>query len=161
MRFDYKRSELIGLLPQSPPFLFLDSASIDGDRAEASYRITGQEAVGHFADNPVFPAALMIEALGQLACTWLLSRLELDRGIDARTHMQLFFVGVERVKCRRVCRPGDVLDLFIESEKVREPLAYFRGGIRAGNQKTASCEALTLSFAESREFASVGEPETK
>lgn len=146
IQFSHTRNDLIALLPQSPPFLFLDSAVIEEGRADGSYCITGQEAVGHFAGNPVFPAALMLEALGQLACAWLLGHLEKERGLEARRRIQLFFVGVERVKCRRVCIPGDVLSLTIEPEKVREPLAYFRGNITVGTQKTASCATLALSF---------------
>jgi 3-hydroxyacyl-[acyl-carrier-protein] dehydratase len=148
IQFNHDRNDLVDLLPQSPPFLFLDSAVIEEDRAEGFYCITGLEAIGHFAGNPVFPAALMLEALGQLACAWLLGHLERERGLAARRRTQLFFVGVERVKCRRVCVPGDVLTLTIEPEKVREPLAYFRGNITVGTQKTASCTALALSFRE-------------
>jgi 3-hydroxymyristoyl/3-hydroxydecanoyl-(acyl carrier protein) dehydratase len=146
MRSRYQRAELIDLLPQKPPFLFLESVMVEGDQAEATYRVTGEEAVGHFADRPVFPASLMIEALGQLACAWLLTRIEAERGLEARRRTQLLFVGVERIKCRRVCTPGDVLSLRIEREKVREPLAYFRGRIEVDGEKTASCEALSLSF---------------
>lgn len=146
MQFRYDRAELTRLLPQKPPFLFLDSASIDDDLAGATYRITGEEAVGHFAGNPVFPASLMIEALGQLACAWLLSKIEEDRGLEARQRVQLFFVGVERIKCRRVCTPGDLLELAMKPVKMREPLAYFSGTIRVGTQKTASCDSLALSF---------------
>lgn len=137
MRISYGRDELVGLLPQNPPFLFLDSAAVDGERAQGSYRITGREAVGHFVNNPVFPASLMIEALGQLACVWLYSTRKVE---------QVFFVGLERVKCRRICTSGDALELTVECVKVREPLAYFRGLILVGNEKTAACESLTLSF---------------
>lgn len=146
MQFHYHRDDLVALLPQSPPFLFLDSVAIDSQRAEGAYRITGAEAVGHFAENPVFPASLMIEALGQLACAWLLSHLETERGLEIRRRTEMFFVGLEQVKCRRVCVPGETLHLVIEPEKIREPLAYFRGSITVGGEKTASCASLALSF---------------
>lgn len=148
MQARYARNDLIDLLPQNPPFLFLDSASADLNRAEATYRITGDEAPGHFVGNPVFPAALMIEALGQLACVWLLAHVEREHGAEARKRTRLFFAGLERVRARRICTPGDVLSLVVEIEKLRVPLAYFRGTIQVGDERTASCESLMLSFGE-------------
>lgn len=146
MQCSYDRLSLTGFLPQKPPFLFLDSASWRGEHAEGAYTITGEEAIGHFAGNPVFPASLMMEALGQLACVWLLSAIEAEQGPEIRERLRLFFVGAERIKCRRICVPGDLLEMVIEPTKVRQPLAYFFGRIQVGNQKVASCEALTLSF---------------
>jgi 3-hydroxymyristoyl/3-hydroxydecanoyl-(acyl carrier protein) dehydratase len=150
MQIHYNRDELIRLLPQQPPFLFLDTVELDGEEARAEYRVTGLEAVGHFAGNPVFPASLMMEALGQLACAWLLTRIGVERGDEARIRMRLLFVGVERIKIRRICTPGDVLLLTTRVEKMREPLAYFSGRILAGTEKTAVCESLALSFGEPR-----------
>lgn len=138
-RIDYERERLAALLPQNPPFLFLDTAFVEEDRAGGSYRISGEEARGHFAENPVFPASLMIEALGQLACVWLLSSFP---------GKQVYFVGLERVRSRRICRPGEVLRMTIQSRKVRAPLAYFDGKIAVGEEVAASCESLTLAFPE-------------
>ncbi len=136
-RIDYDREDLIALLPQKPPFLFLDSACVEGERACGGYRITGEEARGHFAGNPVFPASLMIEALGQLACVWVLSNFE---------GRQVFFAGLERVKSRRICRPGEVLKLTVRLRKARDPLAYFEGRVAVEEELAASCESLTLAF---------------
>jgi 3-hydroxymyristoyl/3-hydroxydecanoyl-(acyl carrier protein) dehydratase len=146
MRFRYDRAGLIDLLPQRPPFLFLDSVAIDGNTAVADYRITGDEAKGHFAGHPVFPASLMIEGLGQLACAWLLAYVESERGPEAQRQTRLLFAGIDRIKCRRICVPGEVLTMRVENVKVREPLAYFNGRVAVADEKTASCELLTLSF---------------
>ena len=61
-------------MPHREPFLFLESVQISGDETTGSYRISGNEYFlqGHFKENPVFPASIMIEALGQLCVFFLL-----------------------------------------------------------------------------------------
>jgi len=62
-------------LPQQPPFLFLDSAEVDGDVIRAQYTIKGDEYFleGHFKGDPIFPASLVFEGMGQ-AATLLIRR---------------------------------------------------------------------------------------
>src|SRR4051812_35030973 len=62
------------VMPIQPPFLFLNEASVSSTAANGKYKITGQEFFlqGHFKDNPVMPASIMLEALGQLAVLYLL-----------------------------------------------------------------------------------------
>ena len=66
--------EIAATVPFRRPFLFLDEAVLRDGVAEGSYRIDGGEAFleGHFKDNPIFPASIMIEALGQLAVLYLI-----------------------------------------------------------------------------------------
>ena len=56
------------------PFFFLEEVTIDGDEARGRYKITGNEYFleGHFKEQPVFPASIMIEALGQMCVFYLL-----------------------------------------------------------------------------------------
>src|SRR3954464_11775374 len=52
------------VMPVQPPFLFLNEASVSSTAANGKYKITGQEFFlqGHFKDNPVMPASIMLEA---------------------------------------------------------------------------------------------------
>ena len=70
----YRIEEIASLMPHREPFLFLESVKIDGEEATGTYKISGNEYFleGHFKENPVFPASIMIEALGQL-CVFFLS----------------------------------------------------------------------------------------
>ena len=60
----YRIEEIASLMPHREPFLFLESVKIDGDEATGTYGISGNEYFldGHFKENPVFPASIMIEA---------------------------------------------------------------------------------------------------
>jgi len=133
-------------LPHQPPFLFLQEARINGAFAEGSYYINGDEVFleGHFKDNPVFPASLMIEALGQLAVLFMLKSDNKEFAeVDAQ---HVMFVSCDGVRCHRICRPRDTLQLKVELKKVHLPLAQFEGTIMCNGVKVAKAEEISLSF---------------
>lgn len=143
----YRIEEIASLMPHREPFLFLESVSINEDKATSVYKISGNEYFleGHFKENPVFPASIMIEALGQL-CVFYLLKAEhpsLSEKVDPNT---IFFTSCDGVKCRRICKPGDTLEMQIKVNRVRHPLASFQGEITVENQKTATAEEIKLAF---------------
>jgi 3-hydroxyacyl-[acyl-carrier-protein] dehydratase len=146
--------QIASIMPIQPPFLFLGEASVSAHGANAKYKISGQEFFlqGHFKDNPVLPASIMLEALGQLAVLFLLegSVGEAGKVVDPRA---IFFTSCEGVRCHRVCRPGEVLTLSIKPKRLKLPLATFEGNIRVGQEKAAIAEEITLTFAFAEEMA--------
>ena len=76
----------------------------------------------------------MIEALGQLCVFYLLKgeHASLSEKVDPNT---IFFTSCDGVKCRRICKPGDVLQMQIKVNRVRHPLASFQGEITVEGQK--------------------------
>ncbi|MEZ5277515.1 MAG: phosphopantetheine-binding protein [Opitutaceae bacterium] len=139
--------ELVGIMPQQPPFLFLQEATMASGWVSAKYRIAGDEGflAGHFPENPVFPASILLESLGQLAVLFLLEgkSSQIKRKVSSGS---IYFTGCEGVRCHRVCRPGDVLKLSIKPKRIRHPLATFEGSIRVGQEKAAFAEEITLTF---------------
>jgi 3-hydroxyacyl-[acyl-carrier-protein] dehydratase len=135
------------VMPIQPPFLFLNEASVSSTAANGKYKITGQEFFlqGHFKDNPVMPASIMLEALGQLAVLYLLEGAPTEAGkvISPQT---IFFTGCEGVRAHRICRPGDILSLSIKPKRMKMPLATFEGAIRVGQEKAVIVEEITLTF---------------
>lgn len=140
--------QIVSVMPIQAPFLFLNEATLTGGGAQGKYKITGQEFFlqGHFKDNPVMPASLMLEALGQLAVLYLLERASPEEGkiVD---QTKIFFTSCEGVRCHRICRPGDLLSLSIKPKRTKMPLATFEGSIRVGQDKAAMAEEITLTFA--------------
>jgi len=151
--------QIAAIMPVQPPFLFLNEASVSSNGANGKYKITGQEFFlqGHFKDNPVMPASIMLEALGQLAVLFLLegATTEADKVISPTT---IFFTGCEGVRAHRVCRPGDILTLSIKPKRMKMPLATFEGSIRVGQEKAAIAEEITLTFAFAEEVAKPVQP---
>jgi hypothetical protein len=87
----------------------------------------------------------MIEALGQLCVFYLLKgdHPSLTEKVDPNT---IFFTSCDGVKCRRICKPGDILEMQIKVNRVRHPLASFQGDITVEGQKTATAEEVKLAF---------------
>jgi 3-hydroxyacyl-[acyl-carrier-protein] dehydratase len=135
------------IMPVQPPFLFISEASVSSTGANGKYRISGQEFFlqGHFKDNPVMPASIMLEALGQLAVLYLLEGLPTEPGKVVSSSM-IYFTGCEGVRAHRVCRPGDILALSIKPKRMKMPLATFEGTIRVGQEKAVIAEEITLTF---------------
>ena len=139
--------EIAAILPQQDPFLFLETASIGQGEATGTYIIKGTESFlqGHFKDRPVFPASIMIEALGQLAVFYLLAANDdrLQQDVDANS---IYFASCDGVRCHRVCKPGDILTLQIRPRNIRHPLGLFHGNISVDGEKTAVAEEIKLAF---------------
>ena len=107
--------ELVALLPHQPPFLFVDAVDAfqPGASITARYRVTGDEAFlrGHFPGNPVLPGVIQLEALAQAGAIAVLA--------DQRYGGKLpLFGGVEKVRWRRIVRPGEELVMTVELERL-------------------------------------------
>ncbi len=143
----YAVEAILAVMPIQPPFLFLNEATLTPAQATATYRITGEEffLAGHFKGNPVMPASLMLEALGQLGVFHLLSGLVAEPGkrVDPAS---IFFASTDGVRCSRVCRPGDVLSLTLKPKRIKAPLVTFEGSIRVDKDKAVTAEEITLTF---------------
>lgn len=143
----WDRTTIENTLPHRHPFLFLDTASLFTDAAEGTYAITGKEFFlpGHFKDEPVFPASLMLEGLGQLGALFLLTtqHAELAYPVDNR---RVLFVSSERISCHNIARPGQTLAYSIQLSKLRPPFIKFHGKITIEGKKIASIEDMTLAF---------------
>jgi 3-hydroxyacyl-[acyl-carrier-protein] dehydratase len=147
----YDGEAVRAVMPIGEPFLFLDQAAVSTVGARGTYTITGEEFFlrGHFKGNPVMPASVMLEALGQLGVFWLLTGLGAEalggegRRVDPGT---IFFASCDGVRCHRVCKPGDVLELSVKPRRVKAPLAVLEGVIRVAGQKAVVAEEITLTF---------------
>ncbi len=123
-------AELIALLAHRPPFRFIDSveAFVPGVSITAQYRVTGQEEclTGHFPDNPIFPGVLQLEALAQAGGIAVLS----DERYAGRLPL---FGGAEKVRWRRIVRPGDELTLEVKLEQLSAKGGWGQGTVRVGD----------------------------
>jgi acyl carrier protein len=117
--------EVAAIMPHQAPFLFLQEARINGSQAEGTYYISGDEPFldGHFKGNPVFPASLMLEALGQLAVLLMLKSEKLD--IEGKVNPEsIYFVSCDGVRCHKVCK---------RPVRGRHPLSRIQGRQGGGN----------------------------
>ena len=145
----YTRDQIALVLPQQPPFMFLDDAALNGDTLKASYTVKGSEFFleGHFKDKPIFPASIVFEAMGQAACLWVLEKAPALLGKEIKsTHV--FFASLDGAHFYRKTRPGEKLEFEQKLVKLREPLAVFEGTVTSQGQCVAKVERLVLAFGD-------------
>ncbi len=139
------RNDILESIPQGEPFVFIDRAEVFENSVKGSYTITGNECfmAGHFPGRPIFPASIMVEALGQLAIVYLSKTFAMNK-LDLET---IFFIKSDDVRCQRKCLPGEQLDLCLEIKVIREPLVTFKGHISVGDELAVKVSSIMLSFA--------------
>jgi 3-hydroxyacyl-[acyl-carrier-protein] dehydratase len=145
----YDRDHICLVLPQQPPFLFLDRAEIQGDHVRGIYLFRGDEFFfpGHFRNHPIVPASIVYEALGQAACLWLLEEAPKRLGLTVPP-ANILFVGMNEARFSRRAQPGDEISLDVEMTRMRAPLAIFNGRVSIAGQLLARVEGLTLAFGD-------------
>jgi 3-hydroxyacyl-[acyl-carrier-protein] dehydratase len=127
---------LVAQLPHRPPFRFVDAVDVmtAAEHIEARWLVTGEEYFlqGHFPGNPIVPGVIQLEALAQAGALTLL-------GDERYAGKLALFGGVEKVRFRRVVRPGDELLLVVDVERLSA-----RGGwaqAKATVDGDTTCEA--------------------
>jgi 3-hydroxyacyl-[acyl-carrier-protein] dehydratase len=98
--------DLVALLPHRPPMRFLDAAEMRDDGRLLSRQtipVSDQFLDGHFPGFPMWPGALLIEAMAQTTAVWLLC----GRGGLAPDEVPM--LGAVDCQFRRPVRPGSVV----------------------------------------------------
>jgi 3-hydroxyacyl-[acyl-carrier-protein] dehydratase len=117
--------EILKLLPHRYPFIMLDRV-LEFERGKS---ITGLKNVsmnepffqGHFPGEPVKPGVLMLEGMAQAGT--VLAYLS-DDSMEGKL---VYFAGLDKVRFRRVVRPGDQLIYKLELLKQRSKLTVMAG----------------------------------
>ena len=145
----YERDRICLVLPQQPPFLFLDKAEIRGDTVKATYLFRGDEFffAGHFRDEPIVPASIVYEALGQAGCLWVLEQVPKRLSLTLPAN-HVLFVGMDEARFSKRAKPLDEITLELEMNRLRAPLVVFNGKVSVQGQLLARVEGLTLAFGD-------------
>ena len=139
--------EIQQIIPHRWPFLLVDKI-IDlkpGEEAVGIKNISAGEIFfqGHFPDYPIFPGALILEALAQVGAVAILSLTENKGKI-------VLFAGVDGFRFRKPVLPGDTLHLQVKLTKMRGPIG--KGTAKAMvEDKTVAEGELTFALTSSDE----------
>ena len=108
-----------------------------GQRAVGLKNVTINEPffAGHFPGKPVMPGVLIVEAMAQLGAVALLAVPE-NRGKLG------ILAGLDRVRFRRMVKPGDVLRLQVEMLQGRGTIGRAAGTAEVDGEVAAVAEIL-------------------
>lgn len=136
----FSRAEIEKLLPQKPPFLFLDEATVEAGGVRARYLLRGEEDFfrGHFPGNPTTPAAIVFEALGQAGCLWLCA------AGPKESIGEILFAASDGARFLQKTGPGDLLELELCVVRVLGRVASFSGRVAVRGREVARVKRLTL-----------------
>ncbi|MBE3033765.1 MAG: 3-hydroxyacyl-ACP dehydratase FabZ [Actinobacteria bacterium] len=128
------RDQIQELLPQRPPFLLVDEVEElePGVRCVAARTLRDDDFwfAGHFPGNPVMPGVLIVEALAQTA-TLAAASAAAEGGAAAAAPGPAagslngkigLFAGIDKVRFKRVVKPGDTMRLEAEIVAVHGPV---------------------------------------
>ena len=118
------KEEIKKIIPQREPFLMVDEALevVPGERAVCIKKVTEDEYYfkGHFPGNPIMPGVLIVESLAQAGAVAILSKEE-NKGKNA------LFAGIDKMKFKRMVKPGDTLNLEVSIIKQKGPIGVGEG----------------------------------
>lgn len=126
------------VLPHRYPFLLVDRILEQGEREIVGLKnITVNEPyfVGHFPGHPVVPAALIIEAMAQVAGVYLLSESK-NRGKLA------YFAGIDKARFRKPVVPGDQLITRVKVLNLRSSTGKVQAASSVDGKIVAEAEFL-------------------
>jgi len=131
---------ILELLPHRYPFVMVDRI-LDFERGKS---ITGLKNVsmgepcfqGHFPEEPVMPGVLILEGMAQVGA--VLAYLSTE-SIEGKL---VYFAGLDKVRFRRVVRPGDQVIFKLQLTKQKSKLTKMSGRAYVDDVLVAEADLL-------------------
>ena len=134
-------------LPHRYPFLMVDKVIHLDDKSVVGIKnVTSNEPffVGHFPEEPVMPGVLIIEAMAQVG-----SILAYETGPPEKSNRLIYFMGMDKVRFRKMVVPGDQIIIEAKILKFRSKVAKMSGKATVDDQLVAEAELLA-SFGDAK-----------
>lgn len=138
-----QRNEILSMVPQMPPFRFIDQIlELSDSHIRSSYRFTGEEWFykGHFPGDPVTPGVILVEAMAQAGLVAL--GIHLFRKHNPDTNFRTLFTE-SQIEFLTLVRPGQEVITYGEKIYWRRNKLQSRVELRLENGELAACGTLS------------------
>ncbi|MDA0989977.1 MAG: 3-hydroxyacyl-ACP dehydratase FabZ [Verrucomicrobia bacterium] len=139
--------EIKRILPHRYPMLLVDRVlECDDDLHIVGIKnVTANEPFfqGHFPESPVMPGVLQLEAMAQTGGILLLRKIG-GRGTP-------YFMSIDKVKFRKVVKPGDQMRIEVEITKMRATSGKFAARILVDGAVVSQAELMCMVAIETDE----------
>jgi 3-hydroxyacyl-[acyl-carrier-protein] dehydratase len=133
--------DILDILPHRYPFVMVDRIL---DYEESKY-ITGIKNVtinepffaGHFPGEPVMPGVMILEGMAQIGAL-----LAYKTMADKIADKLVYFAGIDKVRFRKMVRPGDQIVFRIECIRMKAKLSKMTGKAYVDDQLAAEAELM-------------------
>lgn len=129
------------ILPQRFPFLMIDTVEeLDpGKKVIAIKNLSGNEIhfIGHFPDNAVMPAALIVEAMAQAG---IIIHQSINKQMDSEKRK--YYLGSINTRFFEPVYPGDQLKIVGETAKMLPANAFISCVVWVGDKKIAEGDLI-------------------
>ena len=133
--------QILEILPHRYPFVMVDRVlGYEEEKyIKAIKNVTINEPffMGHFPGEPVMPGVMILEGLAQVGA--LLAYKSMADKIGDKL---VYFVGIDKVRFRKVVRPGDQLLFKVESIRMKPKLSKMIGKAYVDDQLAVEAELM-------------------
>lgn len=127
--------EILNLIPHRFPFILVDKVleykPFESLKAVKNVTINEPFFPGHFPGKPIMPGVLIVEALAQASAVLCAK----SQKVGPDKELMFFFAGIDNVRFKQIVRPGDVIEMEIETIKHKRDIwkvngkAYVNGAL--------------------------------
>ena len=133
------RDEIKKIIPHREPFLLIDEVVEveQGKKIKAVKHVSDEEYYfkGHFPSNPIMPGVLIVETIAQAGAVLALMMPENKGKI-------VLFAGIDKVRFKKIVRPGDELILDVELENLKRNIGKAKGRATVRDEVVCTAEIL-------------------
>ncbi|WP_457679191.1 3-hydroxyacyl-ACP dehydratase FabZ [Thermovibrio sp.] len=136
-------AEIMEIIPHRYPFLLVDKIVefVPKEKIVGIKNVTMNEPFfqGHFPGHPIFPGALLIEAMAQVGCILMFKSFNLSP-----KEFVVYFMGIDKARFRKPVRPGDQVKFVLVPKVIKSKMSKMKGEAFVDDELVCEAEIMAM-----------------